>query len=541
MSPRSETQRVEALHHYEILDTPRESTFDIITAMVAEILQVPHVCISLVDRERVWFKSAVGIEAPEIGREPGFCSSLVRSGERVRHIEDAKVHPETRQNSLVCGQPGIRFYAGALLETPEGHRIGTLCAFGPTPRALSPAERTTLEGLATLVMHEIELRRTRKQLERTEAALRNAQRLESIGLVASGVAHDFNNLLGGMLGHAELLREELANNPTGQALLDEIETTGQRATDLVGQVLAYAGRGEESPTLPTDLNALVRETHHMVASSLETRARFHLQLDDDLPAVPAQSTGLRQLVLNLLTNASEACGGPQGNVWITTSADAGRVSLTVADDGHGLPAEARARIFKPFFSSKAGGRGLGLAICHRVVEQHNGTIGVESEPGKGTTFHVALPASEECAAAAPIERYEPQQLVGEGVVLVVDDEPIIRELAHRSLERAGYEVVLAEGGAQAIEILEASGAELSVMVLDWSMPEVDGEQVLAAMKKYRLRIPVVLSSGHSQRDAQEKTAAYPIASFLKKPYRVNDLVSKVQEAQGEPKAHSRVA
>ncbi|MEM7352816.1 MAG: ATP-binding protein, partial [Acidobacteriota bacterium] len=380
MIPPTDPIRVAALERYGILDTPSETTFDIITTMLSEMLQVPHACVSLVDRNRVWFKSTVGVEVREVDREAGFCSTLVVTDEDVRHIEDASEHPETEGNSLVCGESGIRFYAGAPLCTPDGHRIGTLCAFGPTPRGITDTERTSLRNLATLVMHEIELRSMRQRLERTEAALRQAQRLESVGLVASGVAHDFNNLLSGILGNAQLLRRRLDGNEDGQELLNEIETTGRRAADLVEQVLAYAGRGEDSPSAPTDLNALVYETHHMVQASIDDGTEIDLDLADGLPAVLGQSTGLRQLVLNLLTNASEACG-EAGKVQLATRLDTttGRIVMTVGDNGHGIADEAKERIFEPFFSSKTGGRGLGLAICHRIVEQHTGTIEVESE------------------------------------------------------------------------------------------------------------------------------------------------------------------
>lgn len=529
--PMTDQQRVAALHRYSILDTPKESTFDIITSMVSEMLQVPHACVSLVDEDRVWFKSAFGVDAPEVKREPGFCSTLVASDEAIRHIEDAAEHPETKNNSLVRGGPGIRFYAGAPLSSPQGHRIGTLCAFGPSPRGISHTECSSLLNLATLVMNEIELRSARRELERTEAALRKSQRLESIGMVASGIAHDLNNLLGGMLGYAELLQMEYGGSATGRELIAELVATGRRAGDLVGQVLTYVGRGEESPVAPTDLNTLIRETHHMLVASLDTRARIHLELAEDLPAVLGQSTGLRQLVMNLLTNASQACVKSGGNVWIATTVnpDEDCIVMIVTDDGHGLTPELRERIFEPFFSTKSGGRGLGLAICQRIVEQHGGTLAVESEIGKGASFKVTLPACRQSPAKNFSESEERKRIEGEGLILVVDDEPAICEIARRSLERAGYEVLLAKGGARAIEILD-EGHDVSAVVLDWSMPGVSGEQVLQAMRERHLTWPVVLSSGHSEADAREKVKT-SVESFLSKPYTIEELLLKVKEAQ----------
>ncbi len=536
MTPKSDHQRVAALRQYDILDTPVEPTFDIITAMLSEILDVPHACVSLVDSDRVWFKSAFGIDVPEVDREEGFCASLVTTDAEALHIEDAQIEPNSRDNSLVRGGPRIRFYAGAPLSSPEGHRIGTLCAFGPKPRGLSETERTTLKRLATLVMHEIELRSTQRALERTEAALRQAQRLESIGLVASGVAHDFNNLLSGILGNAELLRRNLDGNPPGLALLGEIEATGQRAADLVGQVLAYAGRDQDSPAVPVDLNAVVRETHHMLDASVGARVAVQLELAKDLPAVLGHSTGLRQLVMNLLTNATEACGKAGGKVDIATCLGAGddTIVLTVTDDGPGMPDEVRERIFEPFFSSKSGGRGLGLSICHRIVGQNNGRIEVESELGCGTTFRVTLPSCGQPAIDESCDQHESRGVeAGEGLVLVVDDEPIICEIARRCLEDAGYRVLLAGGGAEAIEMLDAHHDDLSAMVLDWSMPDVNGEQVLAAMSQRHMRLPVVMASGHTEKDARESLGPYAVDSFLKKPFRLDDLILQVKTAQTE--------
>ena len=534
MQPIDDRQRVDALHSYEILDTPKESTFDIITGLVAEMLQVPHSCVSLVDRNRVWFKSAHGVEVSEVNREAGFCSTLVMTGQKVRHIENAATHPETRNNSLVSGAPGIRFYAGVPLSCPEGHRIGTLCAFGPQPRGFSPAESATLTHLATLVMNEIELRVARRQLERTEVALQQSQRIESIGMIASGVAHDFKNMLGGMLGYAELLRLELKGNPAGQSLLEGILNTGRRASDLVGQVLAYAGSDGESPAIPIDLNCLVRETYSMLGTSLNHQVRLHLDLAETLPTVSGQATALRQLVLNLLTNAAQACQSG-GNVWVETALDADgeHLLLTVRDDGTGMTPEQQARIFDPFFSTKANGRGLGLAICHRILEEHGGTVSVESEVGKGTSFRVTLPV---CAEPAISDLLDPQPAIenrGDGLVLVVDDEPSICEIAQRALEMAGYEVLVAAGGEQALEMLD-QGHDIQAVVLDWSMPGIDGEQVLRAIRERGLEWPVILSSGHAEGDSRAMGDQFAVQGFLSKPYTIRDLVASVESLKSAP-------
>ncbi len=525
-----ESQRLAALDRYGILGTPPEDTFDIVTAMVSDVLGVPQACVSLVARDHVWFKSRVGVDACEVPREPGFCSSLIHSDEEILHIEDAVEDPNTRDNSLVAGGNGIRFYAGAPLCTPEGYRIGTLCAFGPEPRRLRSAESSFLCGAAHLVMHEMELRRTRQELERTEAALRKSQRLESIGMIAGGVAHDFNNLLGGILGNAALLGTSLGVNHQGRRILGEIENTAKRAVALVGQVFAFAGRGEESPAVATDLNSLIRETWLMLEPSWTHRAEVRLALAEDLPPVLGQSIGLRQVVMNLITNAAEVYGDGGGAVDVHTALTGdGSIQLTVTDYGAGMTAGTTARVFEPFFSSKPGGRGLGLAIVHRIVVQHGGTIHVESQPGDGTTFRVDLPVATSAASQVDPETWqdtEPEQ----GIVLVVDDEDFILTLARRCLERVGYRVMLAAGGAEAIEILEAPDCPVQAIVLDWSMPVVNGEGVLDALRQQGSTLPVVLSSGHPQAYSSGGANKHGVRWFVRKPYTPEQLVDTVRDA-----------
>ncbi len=532
MTP-SKEERLAALKSYEILDTPSETSFDLVTATISQLLGVPHSCVSLVDRDRVWFKSSVGVDVSEVKREAGFCSTLVVSDEDVRHIEDARHHPETESNSLVCGQPGIRFYAGAPLCTTDGHRIGTLCAFGPEPRALSETERSSLRNLASLVMNEIELRKTRQHLKRTEAALRQSQRLESVGLVASGVAHDFNNLLVSILGNTELLSRKLASDPGAGELLGEIQSAGHRAADLVGQVLAYAGREDEAPPGAVDLNALVCETHQMLRASLPPGITIHRQLEADLPAVWGQATGLRQVVMNLLTNASQAYSEGSGDVTLATfsNPDSGTVTLSVADRGGGMSDEVQARIFEPFFTSKLGGRGLGLSICRRIVEQNDGHIELDSTVGEGTTFQVHFPICTQRAVREEVECHELPRLTAEGWVLVVDDESSVRELSSRVLTEEGYQVRLASGGFEALDVLDAHHATVSVMVLDWRMPDLDGGEVLAKMSSRGMKVPVVLASGHPEEYARAKIADYPIGAFLKKPFTLDDLLLSVEQAR----------
>ncbi len=534
--PATEEQaRLEALEFFSIVDTEKERTFDMITEMLAQMLGVPHACVSLVDRERVWFKSIVGIDADEVPREPGFCSTLVESSETVRYIEDARTNPETRNNSLVIGGPEIRFYAGAPLCTEDGHRIGTLCAFGPEPRAFGEIESASLVNLATLVMHEIDSRRVRNELQRTEEVLAASQRLDSLGLVASGVAHDFNNLLCAILGNTELLREELVGVERVHDLLQEIEDTGKRATELASQVLAYAG-GDGEPIATLDLNGIVSDSYRMARSAFESQVRIELELGQGLLPVRGQATALRQVVVNLLTNAVQACDRAGGEVRVRTCPidETEEVLLSVTDSGPGLSDAVKRKAFEPFFSSKPNGRGLGLPICKRIVEQHAGSIDIEPGKGSGTTALVRLPRS-----SAPLEPggapTTGSLISGRGEsILVVDDDPAIRSMVQAHLERAGYAVVAAAGGQEAIHLLQEHFAEFRAVVLDWSMPLVNGERVLDRMSELDIHLPVILSSGHPEHQTSQggRNREMPV-TFLKKPFARADLLKRVNTALGE--------
>lgn len=527
-----EERRVTALEGLSILDSDRELTFDKITELVAQMLAVPHACVSLVHKKRVWFKSTFGVDAAEVPREPGFCSTLIEADSDHLYYEDASQHPVSRNNSLVCSAPSIRFYVGVPLTTPSGERIGTLCAFGPEPRKLADRELESLKKLGTLVMHEIDARKMRNRLDRTEAALRSSQRLDSLGLIASGVAHDFNNLLCAILGSVELLRDEVPPTTGVVELLGQIEETGRRASELAGQILAYAG-GDAEPQTPVSLNDIVEQTYRMTRGAFENHARMESDMGDGTGQVLGQPTSLRQLVVNLLTNAAEACAPNQGIVHVRTqrSSDGKRAIMTVTDNGKGMSDELRARAFEPFYSTKTGGHGLGLSICKRIVEHHGGTIAIEAEAGVGTTVRVELPLTEGATPSAETNGHgTPETGTGE-VVLVVDDEDAVRQLACTCIEKAGYSVVSAPGGAEAIRLLVADPEGFAAVVLDWSMPLVNGEQVLAAMAQKGIRVPVVLSSGHSERDARARSDAnFAIAAFLKKPYTRRELVGAVATA-----------
>ncbi|MBL0313307.1 MAG: PAS domain S-box protein [Holophagaceae bacterium] len=394
-----------------------------------------------------------------------------------------------------------------------------------TPFPLSGREMlyTTWRDITDRKLEE----RDRLELERR---VLHAQKLESLGILAGGIAHDFNNLMTAMMGRLDLAALEL---PEGHKALAHIKITEgivERATDLTRQMLAYSGRGR-FVVGPTDLSSVAREMAALLSSSLSKKVQLDLDLPEGLPSVEGDSAQLQQVLLNLVTNASDAIGDHPGLIRITTgTANLGigdisghhtelkpqpgaYVFLEVSDTGCGIAPELQARVFEPFYSTKDAGRGLGLSALLGILRAHHGALRMESAPGEGTTFRLLFPD----AGAPPQARVEteaiqttlPQSLR----VLLVDDEESIRDATQEILKGLGCQVILACNGVEALEILKTCGP-FSVVILDLMMPKMDGRQTLAVLKKDHPDLPVVLCSGYSEQEILGEWNGV----FLAKPY-----------------------
>lgn len=375
--------------------------------------------------------------------------------------------------------------------------------------------------------------------ERHEEALRRTQKLESLGVLAGGVAHDFNNILTGILGNAEVA---LAEVPAGGALgeaLREIRRSALRAAELTHQMLAYAGRSSAERVM-LDVPTLWEDVQRLVATSISKRARLLVEHADDLPRIEGDPAQLRQVLMNLLTNASDALGDREGEirvcidrVWLDPAeAPEGKggcfVRLTVTDEGCGMDAATRERMFGPFFTTKFAGRGLGLAAVRGIVLGHGGTIDVESVPGEGTQVTVLLPASERRdadAAPTPAPKSPPRanDVDARGAVLVVEDEEPVRSLIARVLARGGLEIEFAEDGAVAVERFERDPGRYDLVLLDLTTPRLEGPEVARRLLARRPGLPIVLMSGFGEEEARAGFPAGAITDFLPKPFRTAEL------------------
>jgi PAS domain S-box-containing protein len=388
--------------------------------------------------------------------------------------------------------------------------------------------------------------------KRLDESLRQSAKLESLGVLAGGIAHDFNNLLTGILGNVSLAIEMVSDlNPVKRHLQDAIEAS-ERAANLTKQMLAYAGKGR-FVIEPIDISILVREISALIRSSIPKHVTLRLDLQETLPLVEADVTQLQQLIMNLVINGAEAIPEHrQGTVLVITrsqevdaqylatlggAADIGTgsyVVVSVQDNGAGMDEATLGKIFDPFFTTKFTGRGLGLAAAAGIVRGHKGALKVFSTPGRGTTFRVLLPVS----AAGQDKTVAPaaaSEFSGHGMVLVVDDEPIVRKMATHSLERYGYTVVTAEDGREGLERFRELHSQLKIVILDMTMPVMSGEEALQKMRLINPRLPVVLSSGYNEVEAIRRFTGKGLAGFLQKPYTAAALAEKVQTILREAK------
>ena len=369
----------------------------------------------------------------------------------------------------------------------------------------------------------------------------------------------FPGLLVSILGHSGLALMELPPESPARATVQMIEMAAMRAAELTKQLLAYSGKGK-FVIQALNLGRLVQEMSHLLSVSISKKISLITRLEENLPSIEADAVQMQQVVMNLITNASEAIGDKVGTITVRTAAaevnreylsqtyfdedlPAGRyVYLEVSDTGSGIDEETKRRIFDPFFTTKFTGRGLGLAAVLGIVRGHQGAISLYSEVGHGTTFKVLFPSSEKKAGPDAAQHCEQNRSWrGTGTVLVIDDEEGVRIVAKSALERVGFTIISAEDGRAGLEIFRRRAGEIAVVLLDMTMPHMSGDEVYRELARIKPGVKVILSSGYNEQDATSLFVGKGLAGFIQKPYQPLALIDKVRRTVEEPDEQGEAA
>jgi PAS domain S-box-containing protein len=453
-------------------------------------------------------------------------------GQRTEALLEAMVHPDdlpalNEQIQRVTAQRGESFTATLRV---RHHRRGWLW-YESRVHSFQAVDGTL--HVVSVNRDVTDRVRAEKEADRATEQFLQSQKLESLGVLAGGVAHDFNNLLAGILANSSSVLAELPSDSPFRPALRDLETLGLRASELIQQMLAYAG-GTPLVTQLVDLSALVAEMDVLLGASLSKKAKLRFDLEQDLPAIECDPSQLRQVVMNLLTNASEALRDAEGRIDVATrrvpaGPDAGeQLELEVRDTGCGMDPETRARMFDPFFTTKFTGRGLGLAAALGIVRRHQASIDVESEVGRGTVVRVRFAASSRPrseAAPPPREAWTP-----EGTILVVEDEDELRTAVGRALGGAGFSVLSARDGREALETFRERSAEIRVVLLDLTMPDLSGAEVLPALRAIRADVPIVVWSGYAEAEIGRRLRGARPDGVLLKPSSLEELLAGLRAA-----------
>ena len=451
---------------------------------------------------------------------------------------------------IILGLKGINGHVDdMIIKRPDGSSI-LLEVFG------SPIYDNAGKVIASLTVFFDITGRKNAENERInlERQVLHAQKLESLGVLAGGVAHDFNNLLTAVLGNASLALMDLSPLSPVRYNIEEIEKASQRAADLAKQMLAYSGKGH---FIIQDIciNELLSEMAHLVSVSVPKNIELLYFLSDTIPLIEGDATQIRQIILNLITNAADAIGNKHGSISISSGSakmdsaflncdnpahrpgldpvliEREYVYFEVTDTGAGMDHATIEKIFDPFFSTKFTGRGLGLAAVLGIVRGHKGAIKINSKPGEGTAFQVLFPAKTSARPEKPVIKTKPipSDMPVTGTILVVDDEFFVRNTASKILSRYGVNVLLADNGETSVELFIKDRDSINLILLDMTMPKMDGVMTLHAIRKISSDIPVILISGFTEQETAAKFEGLSFAAFLQKPFSQSELIQKIRD------------
>ena len=491
------------------------------------------------------------IDGFAIGPTVGSCGTAIYWNVPVI-VEDIQADPLWQDLAELAGDAGVAACWSHPFTSSQGRVLGALAFYAPDPRTPTSEELRLLRAAARMTGLAVERGRTeqalREKRERElelESQLRQAAKMEALGVLAGGVAHDFNNVLATILGNAELALETQQPNESTRKMLGEIIKASERAGNFCKQLLAYSGRSTVSTTT-FELGTLLPQMGTLVQPALSKKTSLSYALHDKPIFVDGDENQLLQVIMNLVINAADALGDEAGTIEVGTEVayydvetlrhiaprndllPGEYVRLTVSDDGCGMDAATIDRIFDPFFTTKSTGHGLGLAAVKGIVFAHKGTIQIDSQPGLGTTFTVLLPAAE--SPYSGDAGFQRSASSARRQILVVDDDDNLRAVICKRLMHSGFDVAEAADGQQAIEVFRSAPSAIDCVLLDLNMPKLSGDEVLREMKSVRNGIPIVLMSGYAEQEILDRFDPSDLAGVLQKPVRASDIVTAIYEA-----------
>ena len=558
----NETTRLDALHRYQILDTEAEQAFDDLTHLAAQLCDTPIALVSLIDDHRQWFKAKCGLEASETPRDLAFCAHAIQQPDDLLIVPDALEDNRFATNSLVTGAPYIRFYAGAPLITPDNQALGTLCVIDRRPRTLTSQQKAGLKALARQVMSQLALRLALIEHDHMIYELRQAkEQAESANQAKdqfiSSMSHELRTPLNGILGYAQLLLSDPTVQPRHQASIQVMHNSGQHLLKLINDILdlarIQAGRMALNEC-PVAIVPFIQSIGELFKPQFaEQNVSCTVAIEPSIPFVlTVDEQKLRQVLINLVGNAVKFTQNGTISIGVTVPeltpqiADDTVVDVTfsVSDTGCGIPADALASIFEAFEQvshAHQSGTGLGLTISQQLVQLMGGSIQVQSTVNEGSTFRFTIPAKAAIAQSIyspELTQFHPPHLPSDQTyrILVVDDEVTNRQLFEQILIHAGFEVVLADSGEQALSVLDQDSIDLVLM--DLRMPGQTGDRVTFRIREkerqhQRPRLPIIMVSASAI--ASDRTLSLKVGcdAFLEKPIQVPVLLRAIADCLAE--------
>ncbi len=533
--PLNEEERLKRLHYYDILDSFPENAFDDLTELAANILDVPIVLVSLIDKDRQWFKSKYGLDADQTPRDISFCQFAIM-GNEIFEVEDAAKDERFKDNPLVTGDPKIRFYAGSVLEDDDGINIGTLCAIDRKPRELNEEEKESLDAIGRTVMRMIKLRKEKKQVEVLSKAKDD---------FLANMSHEIRTPMNAIIGFNELLSNSELNNEQRKNV-DIIGNASRNLMNILNNVLDFSKI--ESGAIELNLTTInleetlkqITNLHRVSAKSKNLKLKF--SYDFDIPEyVIGDTTRLSQIFGNLLSNAIKFT--EKGSISfdaeaLSISEDVVLVKFEIKDTGIGIAQDKLDKIFERFNQAEAsttklfGGTGLGLSISKELTNVLDGTIKVVSKLNEGTCFTVTLPFK--IADKKEVLNYEnsvqnsgKKGAVLEGLnILIAEDNEHNQILASTLLKKNGASYRIVENGQETVDALK--GNDFDLLLLDLQMPVMDGIEATAIIRnELKSDIPIIACSAFSTGKEKMKCLDLKMNDYLAKPYMESDLVNSI--------------